>query len=749
MSLKLTFVISSLSSGGAEHVMSIMANYWAKKNWNITIITLDSPKSDFYELHPNIKRIALGLMSDSSNSLIAIKNNVSRLIRLRREIKSSKPDIVISFMDRMNIMTLLATRGLGLKVAISERTDPAYHDCGRIWSLLRNLTYPWADAIVVQSNKVRQWIEGIVKNGATFVIPNPICNVNGKINIDQSYITTLRNTESKRTIVAMGRLSAEKGFDLLLNAFAKTTQSHPNWCLIVLGDGKDRDTLKRLGSELGVAERVSLPGRVKEPMQFLLRADMFVLSSRYEGFPNALLEAMACGLPVVSFDCPSGPREIIRNGIDGLLVAPEDVNAMSMVMGRLMSDETERKRLALRAVEVTERFGLEKVMKMWEELLNRCQKKTKILFLIRSLNYGGAQRQLVTLVKGLHERGHQVVVAAFYQDGPLEQDLHEAGVPVIILDKRKRWDVFPFLWRLICLVHREKPDILHGYLFEANLLTTLLKPMFPRIRMIWGVRASNMDLSQYDWLSRLLFRVACFFSRFADIIIVNSNAGRDYHQRHGFPNSKMVVIPNGIDTEIFKPDAEARIRIRAEWGIKENEILIGLVARLDPMKDHPVFLRAAAILAKDRGDVRFVCIGDGPEPYKTELKRLSDQLGLENKLLWAGLRSDMSSVYSALDIATSSSSYGEGFPNVIGEAMACGVPCVVTDVGDSAWITGNAGIVAPPKNPELFAQALVRMLDKISDSCDFTLRELCRRRIVENFSVSHLITATLNSIQQY
>ncbi|OHB73515.1 MAG: hypothetical protein A2W17_09125 [Planctomycetes bacterium RBG_16_41_13] len=367
--MNITLVISSLSSGGAERVMSTMANYWTEKGWKITMITLDSTASDFYELHHNVKRIALGLMHDSNNPLVAIRNNIIRLIKLRSSIKLSKPDIVISFVDRMNIMTLLASRGLGFKVIISERTDPAYHNCGRIWSLLRNLTYPWADAIVVQSNKVRQWIEKIVKKGTTLVIPNPISNVNGKTNLEHSDTAFRGNTKSKQIIIAMGRLSAEKGFDLLLNAFAKTIHFHPNWCLIIFGDGKDRDTLIQLVNDLGIAELVSLPGRVNNPMQFLRQAEMFVLSSRYEGFPNALLEAMACGLPVVSFDCPSGPREIIRDGIDGLLVPPEDVNALAAAMNQLMTDEALRKHLTARAPEVLERFGVEKVMGMWEKLL--------------------------------------------------------------------------------------------------------------------------------------------------------------------------------------------------------------------------------------------------------------------------------------------------------------------------------------------------------------------------------------------
>lgn len=365
----------------------------------------------------------------------------------------------------------------------------------------------------------------------------------------------------------------------------------------------------------------------------------------------------------------------------------------------------------------------------------------RIVFLIRSLHYGGAERQLVALAKGLKERGHSVLVAVFYPGGPLEKDLEDSGVPVNILDKHGRWDVFPFLWRLISLVRYEKPDILLGYLPVPNLLTVLLKPLLPRIKMVWGVRASNVDLSRYDWLVRVVFRIECFFSRFADLIIVNSRAGQEYHLKHGFPESKMVVVPNGIDTERFVPDPEARHRVRKEWGITDNEKLIGIVARLDPMKDYPTFLKAASLLAKERDDVRFVCVGDGPEPYKSELKRLAQALKLEDKLIWAGSRDDMPAVYNALDIASSSSSYGEGFPNVVGEAMACGVPCVVTDVGDSAWIIGDTGLAVGPKDPVALAKSISKMLKELDDNST-QIAEKVRTRIVENFSLSRLITNT-------
>jgi glycosyltransferase involved in cell wall biosynthesis len=374
--------------------------------------------------------------------------------------------------------------------------------------------------------------------------------------------------------------------------------------------------------------------------------------------------------------------------------------------------------------------------------VQKCDKilnsQVKITFLTHSLNHGGAERQLVTLVREFRSRSYNVLVAVFYPNGPLEEDLRDADVPVYSLDKRGRWDVFGFLFRLVGFLRKDKPDILHSYLVVPNIITVLLKPFFPNIRMVWGVRASNVDLYRYDWLTRLTYRIESMLSRFADLIIVNSHAGLNYAVKKGFPKKKMVVIPNGIDTERFYPDVDARQRVRIEWGIKENEKLIGLVARLDPMKDHPTFLKAAARLSHVRADVRFVCVGDGTSDYRKELHTLSKGLGLTNRLIWAGNREDMTAVYNALDIATSSS-YGEGFPNVIGEAMACGVPCVVTNVGDSAWIVGDTGTVVSPKSPDSLESGWKVCLARD----DKEIFQKTRKRIMENFSLNMLLMKTV------
>ena len=206
------------------------------------------------------------------------------------------------------------------------------------------------------------------------------------------------------------------------------------------------------------------------------------------------------------------------------------------------------------------------------------QAKTRLCFLIRRLNEGGAQRQIVELVKGLDQPHHAVTVVSLYSGGRFSADVaHLPHVSYFSLAKHGRWDVVPFLYRLVCKMRRLRPDVIHGYLPAANVLCITLKPFLPRMRTVWGIRASVMDWAQYDWLDRLLFQLQRVLARFVDLIIVNSNAGRDYHVARGFPASKIVVIPNGIDTHVFVPNGEERQRVRTQWGITDKEKLIGFV----------------------------------------------------------------------------------------------------------------------------------------------------------------------------
>jgi glycosyltransferase involved in cell wall biosynthesis len=361
----------------------------------------------------------------------------------------------------------------------------------------------------------------------------------------------------------------------------------------------------------------------------------------------------------------------------------------------------------------------------------------KILFLTRSLEFGGAQRQLVELATGLHRAGWGVTVATFYPGGALASRLHEEGVTTVHLGKAGRWDVFGFILRLMRLLRRERPDIAHGYLDLSNILLSVCRWFVPQTRIVWGVRASNMDGGRYDALFRIECRLSVILSRFADLIICNSHAGLAHHASSGFVEERMIVIPNGIDVTRFRPDPQARDEVRKEWNIGTHQRLIGLVGRLDPMKDQAGFLRAAARVATADPHVRFVCVGDGVEDYRKEVVELSKSLGIADRVVWSAARSDAWRVHNALDVAVSASSFGEGFSNTIAEAMATGVPCVVTNVGDSAALLGRLGWVCRPDDDESLANAILEALNALPvDGAVF------RHRILSNYSSAELVKRT-------
>lgn len=363
----------------------------------------------------------------------------------------------------------------------------------------------------------------------------------------------------------------------------------------------------------------------------------------------------------------------------------------------------------------------------------------RVVFLARSLRQGGAERQLVALATGLHRRGWPVTVVCFYGGGIFQAELESAGVPLIDLRKRGRWDVVSFLWRLLRTFRDTKPVIVHGYMPVANLLSLLARAAHPRTRVIWGVRSTLIDREDRDWLSRFTFNMTRRAARFADGIIANSEAGATYHVSLGYPGPRTRIVANGIDTQRFRFDAAGRARVREAWGVPDGCVLAGLVGRVDPMKDHATFLEAAALLAGRDACWRFVCVGGGEPAYVQAMQSQAARLGLDGRLIWAGPRNDMAAVYSALDIAVSSS-WGEGFPNVIAEAMACERPCVVTDVGDSARIVGGCGAVVEARDPVALSAAIERVRTALATSTAAAgLGAMARNRIVKTYSVESLL----------
>ena len=362
----------------------------------------------------------------------------------------------------------------------------------------------------------------------------------------------------------------------------------------------------------------------------------------------------------------------------------------------------------------------------------------RVLFLTRDLEGGGAERQLLLLSAGLRRRGHDVTIAVYYRGGFYEAEVEATGVQYVSLEKRGFWDLAGFFRRTLRLVRSLQPDVVHGYMDVGNCVALAVKPFLPRSRIAWGMRASGYDMMAYDVPGRLLRRMLMVGSRWTDVIICNSQSGARHVSAHGYPPSKVVVIPNGFDTDRFRPDPAARERLRAEWGIGPEQPIIGLAARLDPMKDHATFVAAARLMLEKVPNARFVCAGDWVEPYRTKVLEVLGGSGLGERLKWYSYVRDMPSFYNALDVSTSSSAFGEGVSNAVAESMACGIPCVVTDVGDSRLLVGQWGIVVPPRDPQALADGWCEQLHRRGPE----LAAACRQHIVQGYSVEALIDRT-------
>jgi glycosyltransferase involved in cell wall biosynthesis len=355
--MNLALVISSLGAGGAERVMVSLANHWAVSGHSVTLLTFAAPGTrPYYAVDQRVTLRALDVAS-TEQRLRSVGQSLRRLFMLRRALRSIQPDVVVSFLAKINIITILATRGLGVGLIVSERNNPERQVVSPVWRWLRLRLYGLADGLVTPSRGVLASLPAAVRARGR-VIPNPV---------DLPQISA-RPADS-RTLVAVGRLVEQKGFDLLLPAFARVAGNHPDWRLVIWGEGDQRAPLEAMRDRLGLTGRVALPGVTERPGQWVDDAALFVLSSRFESFGNVITEAMAAGLPVIVTDCPWGPGEIVRHGVDGWLVPPEDVGALAEGLNLLMADDELRARLAEAAGRNVSRFHRETVMKMWDDLL--------------------------------------------------------------------------------------------------------------------------------------------------------------------------------------------------------------------------------------------------------------------------------------------------------------------------------------------------------------------------------------------
>jgi glycosyltransferase involved in cell wall biosynthesis len=356
----------------------------------------------------------------------------------------------------------------------------------------------------------------------------------------------------------------------------------------------------------------------------------------------------------------------------------------------------------------------------------------KIVHCINGLDVGGAEMMLFRTVTHMPRERISSLVVSVMSVGAMGERIQQAGIPVVALGKTPGKPDPRMVWKLYWLLRREKPDIVQTHMYEANLYG-LLAAKLARVPVIWGIRCSDMDFSSYRPLSRLSFSLGRLFSGLPDVTVVNSEAGRKYHIERGYDGKRMIVIPNGFELGRFRPDLEQHRSFRAELGIGDDVLLVGHVARFDAMKDYATLMQAAGIAAQRDPSARFVLVGDQVTMENAGLARWIHNAGIESRIHLLGHRSDIPRIMAGLDVFVSSS-ISEGFPNVVGEAMACGVPCVVTDVGDSAFLVGDTGRVVPAKDPNTLADAIFELLAMAPEERT-RLGQAARRLVEENFEI--------------
>ncbi len=363
--MRVLLTITTLGAGGAERVMTLLADALAGASHQVCVMTLDSTASDFFSLGAGVQRMALGRHRTARTWLGRTTRNVYKLRAMRAAIRSWRADAVVSFLPEVNILAMLAAAGLGIPVVVSERVDPRRHRLSPVREWLRWTCYRRAAALVVQTEGVAEWLRSARRSLPRItVIPNPV-------QPPRQGAPAPTENPARPFLFAAGRLTHQKGFDILIRALGLLVREGSALDLAIAGEGWGEErNLQRLVAELGLGERVRFIGKVPDLSPWLKAAYAFVLPSRYEGFPNVLLEALACGTPSIAADCPSGPREILGNEL-GLLVPAEEPRAIADAVLQLQRDPALRSRLQHLGPVVCERYSPASIGREWERLLEQ------------------------------------------------------------------------------------------------------------------------------------------------------------------------------------------------------------------------------------------------------------------------------------------------------------------------------------------------------------------------------------------
>lgn len=660
------------------------------------------------------------------DALVRRVNPVKDLLatwRLARRFHKWQPDIVHTHSSKAGLLGRIAARAAGVPFVVHSVHGWSFHDDlrrgGRTTIVLaERAAARLSDALIVESStdlpkglsrrigQARQY--ALIRNGIDLSMFRPA-------QPNAEAISSLGLPPGTRIVGTVGRLADQKNPVLMVEAFAKVALAVPDAHFVWVGDGALRSTTEARIAQLGLIGRFHIVGVRRDVRNLLTTFSVFALSSRWEGLPRTITEAMASGVPVAATRV-DGTAEAVTHDESGLLVASGDSDGLADAIVSLLVDRDRAARLASAALKRAEMFSLEAMTSDLTALYGRLiedgrvlplRRPLHVLHVITGLGFGGAERQLQGLLLTTDQRQVVHEVISLTDIGPIGEEITAKGVQVTALGMTSPRQIPWSLLRLRRLITRSGADLVQTWLYHGDLLGGVAARS-ARIPAVWNVRMTWMDaastksttMAAAKWCARLSQAVP-------QGIIFNSPEGLESHRRAGYHIDRAVVLENGIDLESFRPSEHARQYLlnllRAD--IQDCAPIVGVVARSDPQKGHDVLLQAFAKLLRSRPDAHLVLIGRGCGPKDDPLSSMARQTAA-GRIHLLGPRSDVGRLTPAFDVAVSASTHGESFSNAIIEALACGVPVVATDIGAAKAIIGDAGQVVTPGSAAELAAAI-------------------------------------------
>lgn len=736
MKINILYIIWSLDVGGAERIVVSLAKYINKDKYNPIVCCLNYKGKLAEELEGiGIKVIALDKKPNIDLSIIP---------KLIRVIKEHRIHIVHTHLWTADFWGRIAAKIAGVPVVISTIHSVDFWK-PKIFMFADKILSIFTDNIIAISQEVKKFYVEKVKISARKMI-----TIYNGIDLEKFHsVTTDKNVRLRelgiiangRVIGIIGRLVELKGHKVFLDMMNILKRRYPDIKGIIIGDGLLREELVSRIKELKLEKNVILTGLRSDIPEMLNIIDVLVSCSDYEGLPMVVLEAMGMGKPVVA-TAVGGNYEVVDDGKTGFLVTSRDASAMAEKVVLLLEDNARLISMAEAAREkVKNLFSLEKMIKETEEIYFKTltkklpfSEKIKIVLVIDLLGTGGAERQLIELVKNIDREKFEIsVVSLSTEKTDLLSELIENNIEVKLIDQWGKICIPTFI-NLYKFIKLKRPDIVHTYLFTASLYGRIVARLAGVPFVISSERSTEV------WKKKSYIITDYILSKFTNRIIVNAKAIKEMLiKREKIPAKKIQVIYNGLDLNRLISKETNIEEIKKKLNIFNGNKIIGIVGRLTKEKDHITFLRAAKIISDYYDNANFLVVGGGD--LRGELEGYASVLGISNKVIFTGKTNNVAETLRAIDVFVSTSLY-EGCSNAILEAMASGLPVVATKVGGNPEIVndGLTGILVPPRNPDLLAEAVLSLLN--NPELRKTMGKNGRERIESDFILSKMVSNT-------